>query len=121
MMNENLEKTMKSTPFNKSQFAFDGMYLTYSVCGDPIFGEPRRFVARFKRGGMSDFRRFLIKNFTVEEYFSMLDQGMSPLSILETKGFVTSQIAKILKRFGYPATLEGRDAYISDKLNARTA
>lgn len=71
--------------FIKEQFNFDGMYLTY--------GPDRKFVARFKRGGMADFKRFLIKNFTIEEYFGKL-VGSAPLTVLETKGYESPMIRK---------------------------
>ena len=49
-----------------------------------------RFVARFKyateRRGKAAFQKFLIANFTVEEYFNP-DQ-LPPLAALRSKGFV---------------------------------
>lgn len=75
------------TKFNKEQFNFDGMYLTY--------GEDRRFVARFKRGGMASFKSFLVKNFSVEEYFYKMDKcGHPPLTVLELKGYVSPAVRK---------------------------
>lgn len=70
------------TKFDKSKFNYHGGYLTYEG----------KFIARFKyRGGakMGPFKSFLIKNFTVEEYFVAYDEGrgLPPLKILETKGF----------------------------------
>jgi hypothetical protein len=75
------------TKFNKEQFNFDGMYLTY--------GEDRRFVARFKRSGMGDFKRFLIKNFTVEQYFYFTETlRHPPLTVLELKGYESPAVRK---------------------------
>ena len=97
------------TNFDNNQFQFDGMYLTY--------GPKRRFVARFKRGGMVAFKKFLRENFTVEEYFSLLDQDLPPLKVLELKGYVSPNVAKILKMRGYPMTQEGLNQCIKDSWN----
>lgn len=83
------------TAFVKEHFHFDGMYLTYGEhrWGGPN-GEPRaRFVARFKHRaahlkGRAQFAAFLMKNFTVEEYFAALAAGDAPLNILEKKGYI---------------------------------
>jgi hypothetical protein len=101
------------TKFIKENFDFQGGYLTY--------GSDRRFVARFKwlRKQASDagtFRTFLIKNFTVEEYFTAYDEGrgMTPLKILEAKGYILPHIRKRLKEKGYPITQEGYKQLISE-------
>lgn len=91
--------------FDKTQFNFDGMYFTY--------GTDRKFVARFKRSGMAHFRSFLVKNFTVEEYFSLADTGMAPLTILESKGYVSPNAAKVLKAYGFPVSQEGVKQYLA--------
>lgn len=92
--------------FDKTQFNFDGMYLTY--------GPDRKFVARFKRGGMGSFKSFLIKNFTVEEYFS--SDKETPLAILESKGYVSPNMAKVLRSEGYPTSQEGKQQYLNDMI-----
>lgn len=79
--------------FEKDGFNFDGMYLTYLVDGE------RKFVARFKRGGMGHFKSFLVKNFTVEEYFSMLET-MTPMDILFTKGYCSPAMMKVKQMYG---------------------
>ena len=99
------------TKFVNKNFKYDGMYLKYDG----------KFVARFKYGGMVAFKKFLRENFTVEEYFGLLDDGMAPLKILETKGYVSPKVAKILKMRGYPMTLEGRDRMIEDDIARRAA
>lgn len=91
--------------FDRQQFNWDCMYLTY--------GPNRTFVARFKNGGMSHFRSFLIKNFSVEEYFAQREANVAPLTILETKGYICQNVAKALKFAGYPATLEGKQQYLN--------
>jgi hypothetical protein len=78
------------TKFDKELFNFDGMYLTY--------GLERTFIARFKRGGMGSFKSFLVKNFTVEEYLGLKNAyDMAPLTILETKGYVSPAMKKAIK------------------------
>jgi len=71
--------------FKKENFNFSGGYLTYQA--DPK--KPGEFVARFKynRGpvSMAKFRNFLIKNFTVEEYFKA-EKATSPLQAVMDKG-----------------------------------
>ena len=74
------------TNFDNKNFDYDGMYLKYDD----------RFVARFKHGGVVSFKKFLRENFTVEEYFDLLDSDLPPLKILETKGYVSPKVAKIL-------------------------
>ena len=103
------------TKFINKEFNYDGMYLTY--------GADRRFVARFKYGGMVAFKKFLRENFTVEEYFDLLEGRAScaPVQILETKGYVSPNVAKILKQRGYPMTLEGRSQMIRDDIDRRAA
>jgi hypothetical protein len=100
--------------FHQSGFNFDGMYLSYFT----VEGE-RKFVARFKHGGMASFRNFLIKNFSIQEYFAQLDADMSPLEILATKGFVMPRTAKILKKFGFEPTAAGQKAYIASIVSNR--
>lgn len=99
------------TKFVNKNFKYDGMYLKYDG----------KFVARFKYGGMVAFKKFLRDNFTVEEYFGLLESGMAPLKVLETKGYVSPKVAKILKMRGYPMTLEGRNKMIDDDIAARAA
>lgn len=102
------------TKFDKTKFSWDGMYLTY--------GADRNFVARFKyaRGDRAKFTLFLCKNFTVEEYFTELSKdGSAPMTILESKGYVSATIAKILKQAGYPITQKGKDDYLKDQAALR--
>ena len=99
------------TKFVNKNFDYDGMYLKYDG----------KFVARFKYGGMVAFKKFLRDNFTVEEYFGLLESGMAPLKVLETKGYVSPNVARILKMRGYPMTLEGRNKMIEDDIAARAA
>jgi hypothetical protein len=90
------------TKFNPEQFVYDGMYLQYQG----------QFVARFKRGGKAEFVRFLVKNFTVEEYFFALER-LQPMEILQHKGFVSPAIKKVLKIWGFEPTQAGMQAYLA--------
>ena len=100
------------TKFVNKNFDYNGMYLKYDG----------RFVARFKYGGMVAFKKFLRENFTVEEYFDLLEnKGMAPMKVLETKGYVSPNVAKILKMRGYPMTLEGMNKMIDDDIARRAA
>jgi hypothetical protein len=91
---------------------FDGSeYVTYEG----------KFVARFKYNRVSKgtFITFLVKNFTVEEYFSRLNAGEAPLTILESKGYMLPHIRKLLKALGYDQTRQGLDKYIQDQIKTR--
>ena len=94
------------TKFDPTQFVYDGMYLKYQG----------QFVARFKRGGKrggkAEFVRFLVKNFTVEEYFFALER-LQPMEILQHKGFVSPAIKKVLKIWGFEPTQAGMQAYLA--------
>jgi hypothetical protein len=96
--------------FNKDLFSFDGMYLMYG-------SENRKFVARFKgRGDRAGFVKFLMKNFTPCEYFGALAAGGTPVGVLETKGYVSATVKKILKSCGYEPTFEGKEKYLADQV-----
>lgn len=90
--------------FQKSQFEYDGMYLKYNG----------KFVSRFKYGGKTDFVNFLVKNFTVDEYFTKL-VGRTPMEVLESKGYVSAKVKKLLKFAGFEPTRAGVDAYIKQQ------
>jgi hypothetical protein len=81
------------------------------------YGPERKFVANFSKrgGGKATFIKFLIKNFTVEEYFEMYNSGMAPLRIVQTKGYLLPHIKTWLKRDGYEVSKAGFDKYVSDK------
>lgn len=65
--------------FDRKAFETSGEYVFYIVNGE------RKFVARFKHKGpftKAKFLKQLVKNFSVEEYFSAYDKGVAPLAIL---------------------------------------
>lgn len=90
---------MAKGDWDKNFFHYSGGYLTYNA----------KFVARFKylRNGMGDFKKFLVTNFTPDEYFALLEKRDTPIGILQTKGYVQPHIRKELERQGYPVNLEG--------------
>lgn len=102
------------TKFIKAQFEYHGGYLHYNTDA----GE-RKFVARFKHcpRDRAGFVSFLIKNFTVEQYFNGLDlENKTPVKILEERGYVSATVKKLLRQSGYPETFEGRDAMINARV-----
>lgn len=97
------------TKFDKAAFDYHGGYLTYQG----------KFVARFKYSSRDKvgFQAFLIKNFSVEEYFEALGNNGAPALILETKGYVSKTVKNLLRQVGYPETQEGHKAYIAFRVN----
>lgn len=69
--------------FNREQFDIDGGWVWYDLNGKNVF------IARFKynKSLQGRFVTFLKNNFTVSEYLSLYETGMSPMAILRTKGF----------------------------------
>jgi hypothetical protein len=94
------------TNFDKTRFHGDTI-VHYSGLNE------YRFVARFKRGGKASFLSFLVKNFSVEEYFAELEAGKAPLLILEGRGYVQPHIKAILRAAGYPQTPAGKRQYLA--------
>lgn len=111
--------------FNREDFSYHGGYLMYE--GDAgrfneYYGDdahPTRvgsrkslFVARFKYSSADKgrFLTFLIKNFSVEEFFAAVNapnpnnpwnNPFSPAPVLAAKGYISSTIRKGMKRAGY--------------------
>lgn len=106
------------TVFQKDLFESSSECVTYFAGG-----ERSKFVARFKyvKSTKSSFISFLIKNFTVEEYFGRLETNEAPLTILESKGYIPPHIKRVLKQAGYPQTAAGKAQYISAQVAARSA
>lgn len=95
--------------FKKENFKWDGMYLTYCPEAGPIPGveqlgeayiydkalgasvlRPQYFIARFKhvKRERPGFVKFLMANFTVEEYLHGIAQNSTPMGLLQSKGYV---------------------------------
>ena len=99
------------TKFDKTKFT-SGEYVKYEG----------RFVARFKRGGRASFLSFLVKYFTVEEYFHKLEvEKIAPLTILQSKGYLQPHIKKWLKEAGFPVTPQGYRMLIQREAAASVA
>ena len=95
------------------KFTKDNLQIKKGVNCNYIFFGPK-FVARLKYGAKTSapsFRRFLIDNFTVEEYFERITNNEMPLDILKSKGYLLLHIRQWLKRDGYPQTLEGYQSW----------
>jgi len=98
--------------FTKENLSIESEYIIYRN------GTESKFVARLKYGQKTSrgpFVTFLTKNFTVEEYFSRMENGESPLGIMQSKGFILSHIKKWLREGGYPVTQEGYKQYLDNE------
>lgn len=104
------------TKFDKAQFDCHGGYLTY--------GPERKFVARskYRATDLASIRSFLIKHFSVEEYFARHAAGEAPLTILESKGYLLPHIRRWLKSSNAAERAAG-EQYVARlaKLNAAGA
>jgi hypothetical protein len=79
------------TQFIKQNFDYSDGWLTYRT---DIKTRPE-FVARFKynKSDKPSFLKFLIKNFTVDEYRDLTNKlNLAPLQALATKGYVPPSI-----------------------------
>lgn len=77
-----------------------------------------RFVGRFKyhrpAANARHFVKFLVANFTVEEFFALVEEGnMAPAKALETKGYISLNILSAMKKGGYSTVREMLDAQIA--------
>ena len=118
------------TQFDKTKFSYHGGYLMYhgTYEGQPTYDEvygrkglhPSRygmpmelFIARFKyQFFQGSFKNFLCKHFTVEEFATRYKNGESPLTMLESKGFMTPQAKKLCKQYDVNPTQENFKACI---------
>jgi len=98
--------------FIKENFSYSGGYLTYTDDND------RHFIARFKyvpKSSAMKFKNFLIKHFSKEEYLKRVKQE-APLKILESKGYCSPEMARLARKYGYPATLRGARQALIDQM-----
>jgi hypothetical protein len=82
-------------------------------------GTPKpAFIARFKFGRKpwKVWVNFIVKNFTVEEYLTRLENNESPTEILRSKHFVSPAEKKELRKHGYPETVLGWNRMIRDRI-----
>lgn len=109
------------TAFTKENLLKDGDCVRYAPTGNP-YGEDSCFIARFKYStevNMGPFMTFLRRNFTVEEWLSGVENGESPLTIAEKKGFVLQHIKHWLRRDGFPETQEGFNRWMEKQAELR--
>jgi len=109
------------TAFNKADFNWDGMYLTYTGdqgdAGYYYIASPRThpsrvgtahslFIARFKYGRKpwKTYVNFITKNFTVEEWYEIQQDGTDPMKAMSSKGFIHSTERQLMKEFNLKAT-----------------
>ena len=113
------------TKFTKENLIENNEYLVYHpahiVAGDVYSKAKVGFIARFKhdRKDMGPFKTFLIKNFTVEEYFDMYNDDVAPLKILQSKGYMSRNAKKACKRTGFPVTPDGFSQMIQAQVAER--
>jgi hypothetical protein len=112
------------TKFAKDLFSVHGGFIHYGTG----FGADRKFVARTRlRGEAPSFISFLIKNFTVEEYFAAMDENekktgadrKGPLTILMDKGYLQPHIKRWLREANLPLTQAGFRTMIDNQRAAR--
>ena len=105
--------------FTNNNLVADGDYILLRETGN-IWDKNNRFVARFKHGGKRRFLSFLKKNFTVAEYFELMEKKdargvqLSPGQVLESKGFLTDYRVKLCKENGYTPDIAGYRQYCID-------
>ena len=90
---------VEGEPFSTSNIFTDGDYLLYCPQGYN-FDYCARFLARFKhtKKHRASFKKFLIRNFTPEEYLEMIDPnggGMTPVEALRSKGWEDPRLAHL--------------------------
>lgn len=83
--------------WDRGAFSYHGGYLTY-------YGY---FIGRWKYGksGMGEFKRFLMKNFTPDQYLDAIEQkGATPMGVLEAAGFISKQEREKCRKYGLEET-----------------
>tara|TARA_R110000796_G_scaffold16726_4_gene52119 strand:+ start:852 stop:1196 length:345 start_codon:yes stop_codon:yes gene_type:complete len=101
--------TTTQNSFEKSNFNWDGMYLTYGDILSPLYSETHMFIARFKYRNVpitkAKFMKELIASkISVADYKAKIDSGMTPHAILDennedwSKRVVAAWHEKIIKK-----------------------
>jgi hypothetical protein len=114
------------TEFVKERFCRrNGLYLAYRLDESSPHYDPRekdvgKYVANFvyEQGNINHYRAFLMKNFTVEEFFDRMAAGETPCEIAESKGFIPPYMRRLLKAENLAATPANRD-YLKQLIKAR--
>ena len=111
------------TQFVKEKFIFSGAYLYYED----------RFIARFKyqAAACKTYATFLIKHFTVEEFFAIADAheaaqrdgsayksgyGGGPYKVAEARGYLMPHIKKWLRDGGYEVNRSGYEKFHENQM-----
>jgi len=112
------------TQFKKENFTFDGEYLMYNgdFAGAKMMMEVHpdahaswegklkpEFVARFKynKRDRASFTKFLIANFTCEEYFFLMKSfNLAPMEVLRGKGYETARERTAQQSGGYNVLMQ---------------
>jgi len=96
--NDSMIKTTENK-FTEGNLIKEGKYL--------VFGQGRKFVARFKYSGMpvtlGKFRKELIASHTPSSYFKAMEEGKAPLTILQEAN--PAWYWKIMSDFGLETDL----------------
>lgn len=87
--------------FEKANFTVSGEWVHYEG----------NFIARIRSKHTGPFITFLTKNFNVDEYLARLVTGEAPLTILESKGYISPNFKKVLKSYNLPCTPDGVKQY----------
>ena len=97
--------------FTKDNLLNDGKFVYFIE-----EGKAKRFVARFRIGSPKTFMTHLRKNWTVEDYFTALEEpGTAPLEIVKKTGYMLPHIKKWLREGGYPVTPAGFEQMVKDQ------
>ena len=83
--------------FKKENFKIEGQWIHYNG----------KFVARVRCGSKMTYVNFLIRHFSEDEYFNLYNSGMAPLQILQSKGFISPNMRRVLKSYNLPTTQDG--------------
>lgn len=112
--------TAPATKFDLAQFD-----MGYGRERYVMYGPDRMFIGRFKYSRAAacakHFVKFLIANFTVEEYLEGLQtpnpkfprNKLAPAEVLRTKGFVDYNTLQAMKQGGYATEREMMDAIMA--------
>jgi hypothetical protein len=80
-----MNTTTTTTKFSREKFNFHGGYLTYGA----YYSKDEKFIARFKYGfspitKAKFLKELLASGISVEEYTARLDDGETPVGILDS-------------------------------------
>lgn len=125
------------TSFDKELFNYHGGYLTYTgkhtlsknfeevynverLHPDNVGRHVDTFIARFKynQRPWKKWVNFICKNFTCEEWVNLVESGMTPSEIIESKGYFDETTVRCLK--GRVKSLKTINAELTRRLEEAT-